>query len=226
MIVAIHQPEHLPYLGFFNKMSRCDIFVMLDDVQFTKNNFQNRNRVLSTNQKDLWLTVPVQTKGHTQNHIRDIVISRAGNWKKKYIKTIRQCYSKHPYFGRYFEAVEGIMNQEHTLLLDLNMAWIKFFRASLQIDNQVVFSSELNINSKKTDRLVDICKHLNATQYLSGDGAKAYLDERVFNEVDIDVRYQSFVHPEYPSKHFKPYLSCIDLLMNCGDESGSIVRSV
>ena len=224
MIVSIHQPEHLPYMGFFNKMARCDKYVILDDVQYTKNNFQNRNKIISKQSKELWLTVPVNIKKHIQKEIKDMRIANISNWKKKYISTIEQTYSKHRYFNLYIDELKDLITQEHNFLIELNMSLIYFFRNIFNISTEMIFSSSLSINSTKTIRIVDICKKLNGTVYLSGNGAKQYLDETLFQENAIDLAYQNYEHPVYEARNFVPYLSSLDLIMNCGMESEKIVK--
>ena len=225
MIVSIHQPEHLPYLGFFNKMSRCDKYVILDDVQYTKNNFQNRNKIISKNNQEIWLTVPVSIKNHTKKTIKDIKVANVGNWQKKYLKTIEQVYSKHKYFELYIDEIKGIICKDYTYLIDLNMDFICFFRNIFNISNELLFSSTLDINSFKSDRIVDICRVLDATVYLSGNGAKGYLNKDLFENENIKLVFQDYQHPTYESKNFMPYLSSIDLAMNCGPGSEKIIKN-
>ena len=224
MIVAIHQPEHMPYLGFFHKMSRCDAFVILDDVQFTKNNFQNRNRIVQPDGRETWLTVPVAMKGHTESEIRRIRIADEPQWRKKYWRTLAQSYSKHPYFAPLREELEPILLGDQELLIELNMELIRFFRRWLEIDCPLRFSSALGVESRKTDRIVEICRRLGATTYISGTGARDYLDHAPFREAGIELRYQQFSHPEYPAPVFRPYLSTLDLLANCGKEAARYIK--
>jgi len=224
VIVSIHQPEHLPYLGYFNKMARCDKYIILDDVQFTKNNFQNRNKIIDKNNHETWLSVPVEMKNHTQLLIKDMKIANIANWQKKYIKTIEQIYSKHEYYHKYIEEIKSIIIKHNKYLIDLNMAFIYFFRNTFNIDSKIIFSSSLNVNSVKNERVIDLCKSVGATTYLSGNGAKNYLDSNSFSENGLELIYQDYEHPSYNSKNFMPYLSSLDLLMNCGEDGENIVK--
>ena len=136
MIITIHQPEHLPWLGLFNKIAKAETFVILDSVQYEKNYFQNRNRILGSNGVQ-WLSVPVSTKGHMEGTIATTEISLSGgnaNWKEKYLRTVQQSYGKHPYFSEIYPVLENAIRTETNLLYDINMAIIKSFCDCLEKD--------------------------------------------------------------------------------------------
>lgn len=182
MKVAIHQPEHFPYLGFFQKMQAADIFVFLDDVQFTKNNFQNRNKFLNTNGVEEWFSVELEPKPN-QKLICDLKTSNTRSWRKKVLQKIQVNFKKdlseiYSYNG----------------LLDINLASIEYCRQALGIKTPTYLSSTLNINTTSSERLSDICKRFNATEYISGLGGRAYLDESVF---DCKVTYFKPDIPDY-----------------------------
>lgn len=169
MKVTIHQPEHFPYLGFFQKMQAADIFVILDDVQYTKGNFQNRNKFKNTNGIDEWFTIELQSNAH-KYLIKDITVSQSDKWKTIILNKLQNNFK---------QDFSEIYN--HSKLIDINMASIEYCRKKLRIDTPMIFSSELNISTVSSQRLADICKQLNATQYISGAGGISYLDETLFH---------------------------------------------
>ncbi len=222
--IAIHQPEHLPYYGFFNKMNKVDTFVILDDVQFLKNTFQNRNQIRTSNGEQ-WLTVPIKLLHHTQK-INEIEIDNSKDWQKKNLLSIQYNYQKAPFYSIYYPEFEKIYLKKETHLVNLNLNIINFFMKHLSIKVNLILSSSLNIKTQKTERLIDICKKLNAKTYLSGTGTKEYMDESFFPKNNITLEFNHFTHPTYPQlyKPFKPYMSVLDLLMNCGPESEKIIK--
>ena len=174
MKVTIHQPEHFPYLGFFQKMQAADIFVLLDDVQYTKGNFQNRNKFLNKNGIEEWFTITLQSHANKQL-IKDVEVSSELEWRPIIISKLKQNFGKD---------LSGIY--QHNKLLDINIASINYCREALNITTPMILSSELNVHTNKSQRLADICKHFNADEYISGKGGKDYLDESIF---DCKVSY-------------------------------------
>lgn len=216
--IAIHQPEHMPYYGFFNKMSKVDNFVILDDVQFLKNTFQNRNRI-KTNTGQKWLTTPIKLENHTQK-INEIRIDNSQDWQKKNLLTIKYNYQKTIYFKQYYPLFEKIYSTKENFLLNFNLTLIKFFMDTFEIKTNIILCSTINIKTQKTQRLIDICQKTNALTYLSGNGAE-YLDKNSFPKNNINLEINQFTHPVYPQLYgdFLPYMSSLDLLFNCGPES-------
>ena len=222
MIVTIHQPEHLPWLGYFNKMAKAEKYVILDSVQFEKNYFQNRNRIMGSNGVQ-WLAIPVQMKGHMSNTIATTQIAGDERWKKKYLNTIQMSYAKHPFFKEVFSVVEEAISIDTNLIADINISIFKAFADKLDIHPEFVRSSTLNIKGLKSDLILDICKATNADMYIAGPSGRDYLDVESFNEVGIEVKYNDYTHPVYPQRKteaFVPYLSSLDLFMNCGFKEG------
>lgn len=222
MILTIHQPEHLPWLGYFNKMASAEKFVILDSVQYEKNYFQNRNKILGSNGVQ-WIGVPVETRGHTCMQIKDMIIANNINpkWKEKYLRTIEYGYKRYPYFKIYFPFFEELLKKEWKYLYDFNMEIIFYFTKELGINVEFVRSSELGVEGMKTDLILDICKKMKATTYVAGPSGREYLNIDNFKEAGIKVVYNDFMHPKYPQmkrKEFVPYLSTLDLLMNVGAE--------
>ncbi len=219
MLLTIHQPEHMPWLGFFHKMALADSYVLLDNVQFKVNNFQNRNRIVTRQGEALWLTVPVENKDHLETAIADMKIAPIVNWRKKYWGRIKDNYCKHPYFKTYAEELEALIMKDDNLLVNLNLALIDFFRKVLRIETPMVRASTLSAKGKATELLVNLCQEMKADRYLSGPDGRNYLELSRFDDAGILVEFHEFKHPDYGGLNFQPYLSTLDLVMNHGPES-------
>lgn len=223
--ITIRQPGYLPYIGFFKKIQSSDEFVYLDDVQYERGDWDNRNRI-RTRTGITWLTVPVYNK--FQQNLNQVIITNKENWSKKHIKTIEINYQNAPYFSTYWDSIKLILNKFWEKLIDLNLALIELFNDILEIKTKTIRSSELNIKSNGSERLLDICKQLNATTYVSGELGKNYLNEEIFRNAGIEVKYENFQYPIYKQIHgkdFIPNLSIIDLLFNEGINSKEILQS-
>ena len=223
--VAIHQPNYLPWLGYFYKICQSDVFVFLDNVQYTKNNIINRNKI-KTPQGAMWLTVGVLTKGHRGQLISEVEINNGVAWNKVHKKSIFQNYSKAAYFEKYSPFFEHIYDSDWGKLADLNEALIKLICKLLGIkDIKFIRASELAVSGTETRLLMNICKEVGADTYLSGFGGKKYMDEKAFEQTGISLRYYDFKYPTYNQLwgEFIPNLSIIDLLFNEGDESVNIL---
>jgi hypothetical protein len=220
MRVTILQPSYLPWLGFFEQMHRSDQFVLYDDVQFTRRDWRNRNRV-RVQEGSVWLTVPVIQKNKYEQSLLETKIDNSTSWKRKHLETIRCHYSKTPFFDLHFPWCEKVFNSEWNFLLDLSLETIQYLKGELKINTPLLRSSELGGIGDKAERLISICKQLGATQYLSGESARNYISEKDFSDQGIELEYQEYQHPEYPQRYegFVPFLSTIDLLFNCGDKS-------
>lgn len=224
MIITIHQPEHLPWLGFFNKLSKAELFVILDHVQFEKNYFQNRNKIIGTNGVQ-YIGIPALTSGHMTGMIKttEIALKTNANWRNKYINTIMLSYSKYPYFDEVFPILEKALKIDSKYVCDINIAIIKAFADKLGFHPQYVRSSELNVSGLKSELILNICKKVQATTYIAGPSGRDYLDMNSFKTNGIKVVFNDYKHPTYhqmKSKEFVPYMSSLDLFMNCGFEEG------
>ena len=223
MIVAVHQPQYLPWIGYFDKMRRADVFCYLDDVQYKKNEWQNRNRI-KTAQDWQWLTVPVRYR--FPEKINEVQINNTTNWSKKHLQSLITNYSRAPYFKAHIPIFEDMFSREWMLISELNIHLIECLREALQLQEKTtVISSEFNLRAEPTDRLIDICKAVGADTYLAGQGAAGYMDLKRFEENDLKVIVQDFKHPVYSQlfKDFQSHLSSVDLLFNCGPESLKII---
>ena len=225
MRVTILQPSYLPWLGFFEQMHRSDQFVLYDDVQFTRRDWRNRNRI-RVQEGSVWLTVPVIQKNKYEQSLLETKIDNSTSWKRKHLESIRCHYSKTPFFDLYFPWCEKTFNREWDFLLDLSLETIQYLKGELKINTPLLRSSELGKSGNKSERLISICKQLGATQYLSGESARNYISEKDFSDQGIGLEYQNYQHPEYPQRYegFVPFLSTIDLLFNCGDKSMEFLK--
>ena len=224
MIVFVHQPEYIPWLGFFDKLARCDTFVIYDDAQFQHGGFHNRNRIRTIHGWE-WLTTPIM-HGHPQT-IKDVKISGT-QWKNKQLDVITQNYKKTPYFNKYFPLIREAISSEHKHLIELNLELIKAIAGFLDINANMVCSSEFSyLGKEKNEKLVSICKQMGADTYLSGSGGKAYVNEDMFIEAKINLQWHSYYHPTYKQGFdgFEPNMSIIDLLFNMGPEAMEIILS-
>lgn len=222
-IVSIHQPGYLPWFGFFHKMMFCDIFVFLDDVQYEKNGWQNRNKI-RTSDGFSWLTVPVKVNFGTL--INQVKIDNSQNWMKKHKKTIELNYSKAKFFNKYWSYIEPIYDKKFDLLVDLNMEIIKKLMKLLKINTKTIFSSELEVSTQGSDRILEICKLLNADVYVSGALGTNYLDLNNFQKQGISVKFQNIHYPIFKQCYapFIPNMSTLDLLFNEGNNTSKIIK--
>lgn len=215
--VCIHQPDFLPFLGFYQKLKRSDIYIALDHVQFIKRGWQNRDRIKSQNGL-IWLTVPVENKGKYKQLLMDTKIDDSQQWREKHLDTIKSCYGKSLYFKNYFEKIEAIYQQPHKTLVELNLSFIKFFMELFKIEIPLQKSSEMNPAGSKNELLINLCKKVNASNYITGTGATEYLDDKMFKENGIKLEIILFDPKPYPQLFgdFIPNLCTIDFLFNKG----------
>ena len=215
MILAGAQPDYLPYIGFFHKMSNCDSYMIVDHVQFSKKVFQNRNRIKGKNGIIL-LTVPVLTKNKFEQPIKDVLINNQVNWQKKHFRSITLNYQNATYYDDFRDFFEKIYSEKWNKLIELNEYIIRYIAKLLEIDLPIQKSSEFNFVGKKTDLLIEMCQKTNADIYLSGEGGRAYVDDTKFKKNNLKNYFTNFKHPIYKqlSEPFIPKMSTIDLLLN------------
>ncbi|MDD5681498.1 MAG: WbqC family protein [Candidatus Omnitrophica bacterium] len=224
-IIAIQQPNYVPWQGFFYKIMKSDVVVLLDGVQFSKDSIINRNRI-KTSTGEMWLTVPVLTKHERNQSINETRINNAVDWRRKHWNAIRQNYVKSPFFNEYASLLEDIYKNEWEKLAELNTVLIKTMAACLGLEKDFIKASALNAAGKSTDLLVSICKETGGNVYLSGESGKKYMDDRKFEEAGIKIKYAGFKQPVYKQLYgdFIPNLSALDLLFNCGADSRKILE--
>ena len=215
--VVIHQPDFMPYLGFFERLLHCDLFVVLDHVQYIKGGWQNRDKI-KTPEGVKWLTIPLQIKGNTFSPYNRVLVSQNIDWKTQHLDVLKRCYKDAPHFHEIYPKLAEAYSRPCDLMIDFNVGLLGILMELFDVHPQMVISSELDPQGKSNEMLVDLLKKVGAETYLSGVGAKDYFDEGAFLQAGIEVTWQDFVHPVYPQLYgdFVPYLSCIDLLFNCG----------
>jgi len=227
--IAILQPSYIPWLGYFDQINSVDAFIFYDDVLYTKNDWRNRNKIKTSN-GTAWLTIPVDIKNRLQNYllIKDVSIIDPGILRK-HLKSIEANYKNSQFFKEVYSIIAPLLHKDYHLLSDLNIDIIKTVSDFIGIKNvDFLKSSDLNIvNENPTARLIDICKKLKATHYLTGLSAKNYLEEEMFKKNGILLEYQHYEHPTYRQLwgEFIPNLSIIDLLFNEGTSSLSILSN-
>ena len=213
-IVAIHQPNFIPWLGYFDKIAKADIFIILDNVQFEKNNVLNRNKIKTAN-GSIWLTVPVM--GHISQKIYETKIDNSRNWRKDHLKTLYFNYKKAKNFDRIYPLIEKIYARKYEKLIDFNSALLKMMIGFFQIKTPLKVASKLNAVGHKNALLINIIKKVTGDIYLAGQGgSKRYLDQKLFREANIKIIWQNFKSPIYPQLwgSFIPNLSAIDFLFS------------
>jgi hypothetical protein len=223
MIVGIHQPHYLPWLRYFEKIARSDTFVVLDNIQYNKNGWQNRNFVKGPSGRVL-LTVPVyDSYRQTLDAVR---INNKVPWRKKHARTIEQFYGSAPHFDAYAPAILDAYTRDWEFLNDLNRHKLHVYLEALQIETPIVYASDLQVPGEATDRLVNLVRAVGGDTYYSGAYAlEVYLDAEVLAAAGIGLALQEWEAPVYPQRYgaFEKDLSIVDLIMNCGPEAKEIL---
>ena len=223
---CILQPGYLPWLGFFEQFFVSDIFVFLDDVQYTRQDWRNRNRIRSdTEQGWLWLTVPVKVPNR-RTKICEVKIDYSKDWIKRHLNVITQHYRNSPYFNEVFTILREGLNRRYIYLADLNIDLVLRFCGYLGIRRKTLRASDLAIQeADKNMRLIAICRHAGIDMFYDGQKSRAFLDVDLFAGHGIRVAFQHYAHPSYQQfyKPFIPYLSIIDLMFARGRESIDIL---
>lgn len=225
MILTAHQPVYLPWLGLFHKIYLSELFCLFDIAQYQTKDYNNRNKI-KTNQGDLWLTVPVESKDHFSKKVCDIKIINNG-WNKKHFKSITLAYKKAPFFDRYIDGLDRIINKRYDYLTDLNLDLLRFMLDCFQIEVPIVKATDYDFTGTKSDLVLDMCIKLGADKYIFGSLGKDYADAASFASQGIEIFFQDYQHPVYSQLHgeFIPYMSAIDLLFNEGPGSKDILLS-
>lgn len=220
------QPTFMPWLGYFNIIKSSDIFVFLDDVQFKKRSWHQRNKIL-INKKEGYLTIPAISKSRFNQKINEVIMDNDQQWKIKHIKTLKNNYSKHEYFDETFSIINAIYQNNYEKLLDLNVNFIKSVLNFLSIETKIIFSSQFNLSSSKENRILELCKIIKAKKYISPIGSKIYLkDGEIFKKNNIELEYIDYQYKVYKQKKiekFVPRLSVIDAMFNLGKNTIEIL---
>lgn len=228
MILSVHQPQYIPWLGYFDKIAKSDCFVFLDLVQYKPREFENRNRI-RTKDGWMWLTVPVVNKGRGRQRICDVKIDDKSPWPRQHWNSLKTWYGGAGFFRMYAPYFQELYEKPWEGFEDLSVEIIRFILHELRIPTPVYFESRLGTKAKGTERILELCAKLHADAYLSGEGGKAYLEEEKFAQAGVKLLYQDFVHPAYTQqygcdvKDFIPQLSIVDLLFNEGPHSRKVL---
>lgn len=227
MIVTAHQVGYLPWLGFFDKVARADLFCVFDAVQYERRGWNNRNYIKTAN-GPLMLSVPVASKDHFDKLLKDVEIVQ-GNWIRKHMRSIELAYRKAPFFEQHFAGVGAILDlyAEGGLLIDLNMDLMRYFLRALGMQRQVVRASDYTFQGEKSALVLDMCKQLGATTYIFGGEGENYADTAAFAEAGVLVQFQRYDHPVYPQLHgsFEANMSILDAVMNMGPKAAELFHA-
>ena len=220
MKLAIHQPNYLPWPGYFHKMESVDLFLILDTAQYMKHEYDNRCKI-KTPEGEQWLTVPVSSP-NLGTPINKVMLAMDDDiWRYNW-KPLKNNYSKSPFFEEYKDELHEIYGKKWDRLIDLNLKLIETVRNWLGIKTRLKFASELpETTLKGTELILSHCRELKADEYLSGMGGKNYLEQEQFDNDNIRLEFQNYTPVVYPQRFgdFVPNLSVIDLLFNCGKDS-------
>ena len=222
--ISIHQPNYIPWLGYFYKIDQSDVFVFLDDAQFSNEGMQNYHYI-KTPQGSYRLKIPVNSK--FGENINEIKTRDELGWKKKHLRTIEMNYKKAKHFEEVFSDYSSLLSDNYSDLSHLDISIIKHICIKFGISTDFINSSQMELNTKREEKVLDICSALNSNIYYSGTGAKAYQDEENFNKRGIELRYSVFKPFEYPQLwgDFQSNVSVIDYLMNCGYDWKQVIEN-
>jgi hypothetical protein len=229
MIVAIHQPHFLPWLGYLQRMAQADLFVLLDHVQFERRNYQNRT-MIRMNDQARWLSVPVVQRSQKERIVDKEIDNRpdgAKGWAADHFSTLRHAYREAGFFGAYAAQFRALFETPWQRLVEMNQAALELLREAFGIRTPLARSSELAVEGARGELLLNICRAVGADTLLAGmGGSRGYLDVAAFARAGVRVTLHEFRHPEYPQCGAAPFirgLSSIDLLFNCGPQSRDIL---
>jgi hypothetical protein len=223
--IVIHQPDFLPYLGYFDRLLDCDLFVTLDDVQFQKGGWNHRDKI-KTPSGPAWLTLGI-TKGPLCRLIRDVELAADREWAIRNLALVEENYRTASAFSEIYPEIACIYRSETSTLVEINMLFLRFALDYLEIQVEVHRSSALDMSGAGNEKLIKLIQAVGGTEYVSGVGALDYLKPEQFEGAGIKLSIQDFRHPTYPQLWggFEPYLSILDVMMNCGTTAREVVRS-
>lgn len=225
-VVSIIQSNYIPWRGYFDFIKSSDLFVVYDDMQYTKHDWRNRNKIKTEKGLD-WVSIPVIFSLKNPTSICETPINYSSGWVRDHLNRIHISYRTAPYFTKYFSEFEDILNKEYRSISELNVTLIKWLSRCLEITTPVMLSTEIEVHGEKTDRVIDVLKKVGARKYISGPSAKNYLEESKFLENGIELEYKTYNYQPYPQLFgdFKGDVTVLDLLFNCGPESRNFLIS-
>jgi hypothetical protein len=230
LIVTVHQPHFMPWLGYLHRMAQADLFVILDHVQFERRNYQNRT-MIRVNGEPRWLTVPVEQRSQKERIDEKLIDNTQYGtprwWSTSHFQTIRHAYRAAPFMGQYAPALRQIFQTRWTKLVELDAAMLEFLRDAFGIRTRLVRSTELKVGGAKSELILNLCRATGADTLLVGlGGSRDYLDKAAFEREGVKLAYQDFEHPIYPQCDAQPFskgLSALDMLLNSGPASGDLL---
>ncbi|HDK7174840.1 TPA: WbqC family protein [Clostridium botulinum] len=220
MILSAHQPAYLPWLGYFHKIAVSDIFVILDEVQFEKNSFTNRNKIKTSN-GSTWISVPMQMNGHTNKTINEMEIDNKYNWKEKHWKSIYLNYKKSSYFNLYSDFLEDTYKKEWNSLTKLTEYMTTYFLDEIGIKTKLYRQSHICTKNKKQELIIELCQKFDCHTFIFGKMGENYADIEYFKQNGVNAYFQHYNHPIYNQiwHEFIPSLAIIDLLFNVNKDN-------
>jgi hypothetical protein len=223
------QSNYIPWKGYFDAINAVDELILYDDMQYTKNDWRNRNKI-KTPQGLQWLTIPIDVKGKLHQKINEAKVSeRYPGWRKEHWKTLQINYSKAPHFKTYKDVFENLyLNNDEPYLSKINYSFIKLVNNILGIKTPTRWSSEFMLKEDRNERLVHICKETNTTDYYTGPAAKEYINESLFTNAGINIHYLDYSgYPVYKQLYgeFTHEVSIIDLIFNLGPDAQRYMKS-
>ena len=226
MITAIHQPSYFPWLGWLDKINKCDQFILMDEVQLSDRAYQHRNIFLTNTGQEKFLTIGIQKKGYFLKKINELEINAEEPWQEKHLRFLDNNYRKHPYYNEVMQEVETIFTKKYTMLIEVLTDSINACLKLFKITTPVKLQSALAYNREmqKSDLILALLQSVGSTHYLSGKGAEAYMQLDDFSAKGIKVDFQEFTHPVYPQKNsanFIPGIACLDVLFNVGPQQAT-----
>lgn len=218
-VVVVEQPNYIPWIGYFDLIAQSDVWVWYDDVQYTKRDWRNRNRVAGEGEP-VWLTIPVRTRGRYEQKILEVEIDRERPWEHKHLETLRHCYREAPAFEEVFAIVRKTLEAGHERLADLTIELNEELCRFLGLRTRFLRSSGMEVQGDRQERLLEICRRLGAGVYLSGPAARSYLTPEPFHREGLELRYIVYDYPPYErgGRPFIPRLSILDPLFWLGPE--------
>lgn len=216
IITSIHQPDFFPYYGYFNKINKSNVYIVMDNVQLSKSGWTHRDKI-KTNKEVNWITIPIKNIKKKQL-IKDCLINNDVNWKKKHINMIKENYKNSKFINEGIEIINDLYKLNTNYLFEFNFNIINKLFEIFKINVDIKLLSQLDLNGEKSELLVKILKKINSNLYLSGDGAKSFIDLDLFKYNNIEVIFNNFNHPIYEQIHgnFVKNLSILDIILNCG----------
>lgn len=221
--VGIHQVNYFPWIGYFNKMAKSDVFIYLDEVQLTDRGYSQRAPVINIEGKASYLTVSVEKKGHRDKKFSEILLNQDFDWKEKQKNFLKGNYAKHSYYSETMELFEEILDRNYNTLLEMTLASVEAIKIRLGIDTKTVLQSSLvyDRSMKKSELMLELTKAISGEVYLSGNGARKYMDIGEFERENVKVQFQKFApfsYSQYRQKQFVSSLSVLDIFFNMGFE--------